>query len=351
MNSGWHGNSSGSGHDGGAANGYSSGSDEHEPSEERGQAPWGPHGQAGSAPPWASAETQTSPAPPLWAAPPQQSPPTPPWSSALPRTGGTPHPLPPPPYPQPPPPAYVPPQAAPPSVSGPRRVLLVLTATAVLGSGIGAGVWFLTREGATGTGATPGTSVAVTTSAPTEPSAVTEPSAPSGTTPAATTPPASPLASPPATPGSGYRLAEDPVGYTVFVPEDWTRRQKQGEKAPVVFYDAPADGRQLQIFRLSEDSPADSLRLAENSPDFGFVRQRGYQALERDKGGTWSELTYRYDDEDSGARQVIDHRFRAADGESYAIRASGPEELSPALVREPLTAALGSFCPGEGPCL
>lgn len=346
MNSGWHGNDSGDGSDSADAHGYSSGSDEHEPSEERGQAAWGAPGQAGSAPPWASAETQTSPAPPPWAPAPQQSPPTPPWSSALTRTGGTPHPLPPPPpYPQPLPPTYVPPPAPAPSVGGPRRVLLVLTATAVLGSGIGAGVWFLTREGSTSAGATPATSVAVTTSAP------TEPSAPSGTTPAATTPPASPLASPSATPGSGYRLAEDPVGYTVFVPEDWTRRQKQGAKAPVVFYDAPADGRQLQIFRLAEESPADSLRLAEKDPGFGFARRPGYQVLERDEGETWSELTYRYTDEDSGARQVIDHRFQAADGESYAIRASGPEGLSPALVREPLTAALGSFCPGEGPCL
>ncbi|MEV7883281.1 hypothetical protein ACWD3I_12810 [Streptomyces sp. NPDC002817] len=311
-------------------NGYSSGSDEHEPSEDRGQAAWGAQGQ-GSPPPWASAETQTSHASPPWASAETRSAMTPPpWAVPPPQTGGTPYP--------PPPPTYVPPP-----VSGPRRLLVILTAMAVLGAGIGAGVWFLTRDGSTSPGATPGTSVAVTTSPPSAtPEEITTPRS---------TPPVSPLESPPPTPAPGYRSVEDPVGYTLFVPEDWIRRQKEGEKAPVVYYDAPADGRQLQIFRLSEDSPADSLRLAENDPGYGFARQRGYQALERDEGETWSELTYRYDDEDKGARQVVDHRFEAADGEFYAIRASGPETTSAAQIREPLTAALGSFCPTTGACL
>ncbi|KKD04669.1 hypothetical protein [Streptomyces sp. WM6386] len=311
-------------------NGYSSGSDEHEPSEDRGQAAWGAQGQ-GSSPPWASAETQTSHAPPPWASAQARPEMTPPWAAPPPQTGGTPYP--------PPPPTYVPLPPPP----GPRRLLVILTAMAVLGSGIGAGVWFLTRDGSTSPGATPGTSVAVTTSPPsTPPAEITTP---------ASTPPVSPLESPPPTPATGYRSVEDPVGYTLFVPEDWIRRQKEGEKAPVVYYDAPADGRQLQIFRLSEDSPADSLRLAENDPGYGFARQRGYQALERDEGETWSELTYRYDDEDKGARRVVDHRFEAADGEFYAIRASGPETTSAAQIREPLTAALGSFCPATGTCL
>jgi hypothetical protein len=207
---------------------------------------------------------------------------------------------------------------------------VILTAMVVLGSGIGAGVWFLTRDGAVGTGATPGPSVVVTTSAPT-------PATPSATT--LQSPPASPAPTP------GYRLAEDPVGYSIAVPEGWTRRQKQGEKAPVVSYDAPADGRRLQIFRLAEDSPAESLHQAENDPGFGFARQPGYQALERDEDTTWSELSYRYDDEDQGPRQVIDHRFEAADGTFYAIRASGPEDLPRAEIREPLTMALSWFCP------
>ncbi|MFF5494925.1 hypothetical protein [Streptomyces aquilus] len=312
MNDGWHGN------------GYSSGSDEHEPSEERGQAAWGTQGQsgAGGLPPWASAETQTSYPPPSYTPPPY----TPPWVTP---PSQSPPPIQPQPYLQPPPPPPPPPSA------GPRRLLVILTAMVVLGAGAGAGVWFLTRDGGVGADATPDPSVVVTTSAPTQAS-------PSVTT----------LQSPPASPSTapGYRLADDPVGYSIVVPEGWTRRQKQGEKAPVVFYDAPDDGRQLQIFRLAEDSPAESLHQAENDPGFGFAHQPGYQALERDEDTAWSELTYRYDDEDKGARQVIDHRFEAADGTYYAIRASGPEDLSLAQVREPLSMALGSFCPAGQEC-
>jgi len=312
--------------DGRHGNGYSSGSDEHEPSEERGQAAWGAQGQSGALPPWASAETQTSYTPPSYT-PPSYAPPasTPPWVTPPPQP---PPPIPPQPYVQPPPPPS----------PGPRRLLVILTAMVVLGSGIGAGVWFLTRDGGVGAHATPGPTVVVTTSAP-EPTTFQP-------TPSVTpleSPPASPTPAP--TPAPGYRLADDPVGYSIVVPEGWTRRQKQGEKAPVVFYDAPDDGRQLQIFRLAEDSPAESLHQAENDPGFGFARQPGYQALERDEDTSWSELTYRYDDEDKGARQVIDHRFEAADGTYYAIRASGPENLSPAQVREPLSMALSSFCP------
>ncbi|MGW7204120.1 hypothetical protein [Streptomyces sp. NPDC054837] len=321
-------------------NGYSSGSDEHEPSEDSGQAAWGARGQ-GSPPPWASAETQTSHTPPTWASAETRSSTTPPpWAVPPPPSGGTPYP--------PPPPTYVPQPPPPPPSPGPRRLLVLLTAMAVLGAGIGAGVWVLTRDGSASPGATPGTSVAVTTSPPVASAPVTTPAQ---TTAPQSTPPVSPLDSPAPTPAPGYRNVADPVGYTLFVPEDWIRRQKDGEKAPVVYYDAPADGRQLQIFRLSEDSPADSLRLAENDPGYGFARQRGYQALERDEGETWSELTYRYDDEDKGARQVVDHRFEAADGEFYAIRASGPETTSVAQIREPLAAALSSFCPTTGMCL
>lgn len=331
MNSGRHGN----GH------GYSSGSDEHEPSEERGQAAWGTQGHGGSPPPWASAETQTSHTPPPWAAAEPQSPVTqPPWASAQTQIGGTPLPLPPPPSTY----GYQPPPAPPSPATGPRRLLVILTAMAVLGSGIGAGVWFLTRDGSTSTGATPGTSVAVTTTSP--PPESTPPP-----TPPASTPPVSPLESPPPSPAVGYRRAQDPVGYTLFVPEDWIRRQKAGEKAPVVFYDDPDDGRQLQIFLVTEVDAATSLRTAENDPSFGFARQPGYQALDREEGDTWSELSYRYDDEDKGPRQVIDHRFQASGDTYYAIRASGPEDLPLALVREPLGNALSSFCLRDEPCL
>ncbi|MER5523899.1 hypothetical protein ABT075_04690 [Streptomyces sp. NPDC002677] len=149
---------------------------------------------------------------------------------------------------------------------------------------------------------------------------------------------------------SGYRVARDPVGYTLDVPQGWTRRQQQGEKAPVVYYDSPSDGRQLQIFALSEATPSESLDLAENDPGYGYAKQPGYQAGDRTSGDTWAELSYRYEDKDKGTRQVIDHRFQAADGTLYAIRSSGPGSLPAALVRGPLTTAVDSFCPDGTQC-
>ncbi|MEU3658443.1 hypothetical protein AB0E77_01550 [Streptomyces sp. NPDC032940] len=223
-------------------------------------------------------------------------------------------------------------------------MLIALTATAVLGAGVGAGVWALTRDDGSGrAGGTPATGVTVTDAAPTTPATDDVPEAP------ATSPEATAAPSPSVAPG--YRLAQDPVGYAITVPEGWQRHEKRGESAPVVTYDSPDGDRQLQIFALVEESPAASLDLAENAAGYGFARRPGYRALTRGSDGdAYSELVYRYDDEDRGARQVIDHRFRAADGTLYAIRSSAPESLDGALLREPLTAAVDSFCPTGGAC-
>ncbi|MER6417392.1 hypothetical protein [Streptomyces sp. NPDC001137] len=284
---------------------------EREPSEERGQAAWAAQ-QPATPPPWSSAETQTGQAPP-------------PWGYAPTPTGG----VLPPTWPPPPPPAQPRGRA--------RRVLAVLAATLVLGAGGGAGAWYLTRDQARGTAAAPATSVSVTVTA-------TPPQSPTPTPTAS----ASLLTS--SSPSVGYRRAQDPVGYSIDVPKGWTRRAEQGKLARIVYYDAPSDGRQLQIFEVTEATPYESLTLAETDPGYGFAKQPGYQVVERDHGDTWAELTYRYDDRHKGTRQVIDHRFRAADGTLYAIRSSGPADLAPERVREPLRMAVGSFCPAGAQC-
>ncbi|MER7719522.1 hypothetical protein ABTX99_21690 [Streptomyces flaveolus] len=229
-------------------------------------------------------------------------------------------------------------------------MLVALTATAVLGAGVGAGVWALTRDDGTDrAGDTPATGVTVT-GAPTAPASdagptSAAPAASPDTSATATTASVPPSAAP------GYRRAQDPVGYAITVPEGWRRHEKPGESAAVVTYDSPDGGRQLQIFALVEDTPAASLDLAENATGYGLARQPGYRALTRNSDGdAFSELVYRYDDEDRGPRRVIDHRFRAADGTLYAIRSSGPETLDGALLREPLTTAVDSFCPAGGEC-
>jgi uncharacterized protein (DUF736 family) len=315
---------------------------------------------ASTPPPWAVAQTQTGipvPPPPPAPAPASPStpvPPAPPTASASSASPAAPAatdapawPTPPSPPPTPSP-AYVltpaPSPAGPGHRRGAVRIAALVALAVVVGAGTGAGVWYAVRGRSGDAASDPATSVGVTAPAsPASPAATATVTAP----PALPSDPAtSEYASESAAPG--YRVTEDPVGYTLDVPQGWTRRQQQGEKAPVVYYDSPSDGRQLQIFTLAEATPAESLDLAENAPGYGFARQPGYQLLDRTSGDTWSEVSYRYDDEDKGARQVVDHRFRAADGTLYAIRASGPEDLDPAQVSGPLTTALTSFCPSGG---
>ncbi|MGW2747562.1 hypothetical protein [Streptomyces sp. NPDC001450] len=299
---------------------------ERAPGEERDRAAWTAD-EPPPPPPWASAQTRSAalPPPPPWASAetstaPLPPPPPQPWTSAPTYTDG-----------RVPAPSYAP---APRRVHGGRLIALVV-AMVLVGAGSGFGVWYLGRDRAGSTtpaASAPGTGVTASASASTTPR-----------TPASTPSPASRQLP------TGYRLVHDPVGYTLAVPEGWTRRQKQGEKATVVFYDSPSDGRQLQIFELAESTVTESLDLAENDPGYGYSHEPGYQALTRRSGDTWAELSYRYDDPDKGSRRVVDHRFRAPDGTLYAIRSSGPEHLSDARVRAPLTTALASFCPTGAP--
>ncbi|MEU4035976.1 hypothetical protein [Streptomyces collinus] len=354
--SGWNGWTGGEGHDPGP---------EREPGADRGRPAW-PSGPV-TPPAWASEETRTAPLTP--AAAPADTPAPPPWATAPTQAGVPSAPVPdtPPPYPRAYPPSYPSygPAPAQRSARGGRLVALVL-AMVLVGAGAGFGVWYLGRDrGGTGTPAAsaPATGVSASASDASDDSAGGAPaaagsgSAPgsasgsgttSGTSSGTSSDPAA--ADPGRTAPAGYRLVHDPVGYAVSVPAGWTRREKQGEKAAVVFYDSPSDGRQLQIFQLSEATVTESLDLAENDPGYGYARESGYQALDRSSGDTWAELSYRYDDPDKGARRVVDHRFRAADGTLYALRASGPERLSDALVRAPLSTALASFCPTGAAC-
>ncbi|GAA3824082.1 hypothetical protein GCM10022403_066900 [Streptomyces coacervatus] len=155
---------------------------------------------------------------------------------------------------------------------------------------------------------------------------------------------------PPALPPVGYHMVKDPVGYRLDVPLGWTRAQKEASLTPVVFYDSPDRDRELQIFQISESSPAKSLDLAEKDPSYGFARQPGYAAIQRTSGDNWSELAYYYTPVDEGVTLVIDHRFEAADGTLYAIRSAGLQGVGLDPVREPLDVAVASFCPVDAHC-
>ncbi|MGW7262468.1 hypothetical protein [Streptomyces sp. NPDC054842] len=298
---------------------------------------------------WASAQTQSAvfppPAPPP---PPQRQPQAPP----QPRPHQQPQPQPP----------YAGPQSwgapvpgtgqpPPPGPAGPRRLLLVIVAVALLAGGVGGGVWALNRDDATDRAGSGGARSSVTVTAtqgvPSAQGSGSEEGG--GTLTESGSPTASPSASPSPSPSPGYSRSVDAAGYTVDVPEGWVRSVDRREGKPsVVHYTAPGGGAELELFEVIESSAADSLYQAENDPSFGFVTKlAGYRVLNRRSGGDWAEIGYRYDDVQDGALEVVDHRFRAADGTAYAIRSVGAEGTD---VLGPLRAALNSFCPTGASC-
>jgi hypothetical protein len=230
----------------------------------------------------------------------------------------------------------------------------VVVAVALLGGGAGGGVWALTRDDSSGGGAAGGARSSVTVTATEGARSGEEGSEGSGSADASEgegtlADPQSPLASPYASPSPGYSRAVDALGYTVDVPEGWTRTvDRRSGKPAVVHYSAPGGGGVLDLFEVIEPSPADSLDQAENDPSFGFVAKlAGYRVIDRRTGADWAELTYRYDDEQDGPTQVVDHRFTAPDGTPYAIRSSGVEGTD---VTTPFQMALDSFCPTGADC-
>ncbi|MFJ8504665.1 hypothetical protein [Streptomyces avermitilis] len=339
------------------------------PSDEAPDAPW-----------WAGAETRTAgvrpPAPPSpptdepWAAPPPpeepwSSPPPPPasaeepWSSPAPAPAEEPWSSPPsastpwsPPPPPPPPDSWSAPVPVvggghPPGSGGSRRMLVLVAVLAVLaGAGVGVGAWALTRDDSTehtgAAGAGPSVTVTATATAGEDAAGQAASTLSAGDGVGTDAQPSSAAAQP----SPGYSRAVDPVGYTVDVPQGWVREEKRGVSAEVVTYASPVDGRTLKLFQVVEDTPAESLDLAENGPG-GFDGLAGFHVLDRSSGADWARLDYRYDDPKNGTTQVVDHRFTAADGTLYAIRSSGPSGLD---VSEPFTVALNSFCPTGASC-
>jgi hypothetical protein len=230
---------------------------------------------------------------------------------------------------------------------------MVVVAVALLAGGVGGGVWALTRDDSSGNGAAGGARSSVTVTATAgAPSA--EGSAASGSADASEgegtlADPQSPPASAYASPSPGYSRAVDALGYTVDVPDGWVRSvDRRSGKPSVVHYSAPGGSAELELFEIIEITPADSLDQAENDPSFGFLAKlAGYEVIDRRTGADWAELTYRYDDEQDGPTQVVDHRFTAPDGTPYAIRSSGVEGTD---VTTPFQMALGSFCPTGTAC-
>ncbi|MET7473103.1 serine/threonine-protein kinase [Streptomyces sp. NPDC005648] len=180
-----------------------------------------------------------------------------------------------------PPPAPTPVPAPAPTVETRRSTRGVLVSALLVAAMAGAGVSaaaLLMNQGDGGDGGTPGspgprTSVSASASAPSGGSGTSGPtgssshSTPSGT--ATSAPPASTPTGPSAP--SGYRVADDPGGFSLAVPQDFTRKP-QGER---VFYMSPGETFRLGI-KVVDPDPDGPLAVMNRSAAAGPDTNPGY---------------------------------------------------------------------------
>ncbi|MFE6100567.1 hypothetical protein ACFVQ4_11450 [Streptomyces laurentii] len=235
------------------------------------------------------------------------------------------------------PPSYVPASPGPPEPPTPgpsRHVLVAAVAAAVLVAG-GIGGWLLWgRDGGDGGRTGHGASAAAGASAPGSDSASAPPSDSASPSPSDSDSASADATTPPI----GYRLVEDEDGFTVAVPEGWSRTTAGGS----VFFNAPDDSSLMQVFEIGEPglSPYEALKTVSRdvakNPDFEQI------SLE-ETGVDEAELVYAYH-RSEGRRQVVARAFVGDDAVRRIVLVGGPDTDWPKQ-REILDTALRYFKP------
>ncbi|MEU6770947.1 protein kinase [Streptomyces sp. NPDC046759] len=164
------------------------------------------------------------------------------------------------------------PVAEPPARPSTRGVLVAaLLVAALAGAGVSAAALLLNRDGGGGGGSPGGTATSPATGTRTSPdsppasgTAGPTPTAtrPTGTAPGRTDSPTAP---------SGYRTARDPAGFSLAVPQDFTR-SPQGER---VFYLSPGDTFRLGV-KVADPQPGGPQAVMERSAAEGPSANPGY---------------------------------------------------------------------------
>ncbi|MFS8197929.1 hypothetical protein ACLVWQ_04500 [Streptomyces sp. CWNU-52B] len=148
----------------------------------------------------------------------------------------------------------------------------------------------------------------------------------------------------------GYTSQEDAEGFRLAVPTDWERESRSSQYGiDVVEFRSPDGTRRLQVFQVMETSPYASLQAAQTEAE----KLDGYESLSLAEipgdEGEAAEHEYRADEitgeQGSGTRHVIDQRFKAVDGERYALIAYGSDADGPDDERELVDTARLWFCP------
>ncbi|WP_370656783.1 serine/threonine-protein kinase [Streptomyces sp. NBS 14/10] len=197
---------------------------------------------------------------------------------------------------------------------GPRRRKALMAGVAVVAlAGIGAGVAVLALDRKDGGTADEGRSGDKTSAtAPTDPGKKPSPSGKQ-----------SPTSSKAAVP-DGYELVDDPAGFTIAVPEGYSR----DVKPPRVYYNSP--GMEFRIgIHIQEQDPKGPLQLSREADARGsedYPGYRGGQVIETDRKGQPAALwafIWNGSADDGGSRQTYDLTWNEA-GKMYDVWVSAP---------------------------
>lgn len=233
------------------------------------------------------------------------------------------------------------PPQPPPARQSTRGVLVAaLLVAAVAGAGVSAAALLMHRGdgdgGGTPTSSAPGTTTS-TSASPTPTVTVTRGAAGS---PAATGPAAANSRTAP----SGYRLARDPAGFSLAVPEDFTR-DPQGER---VFYLSPGETFRLGI-KVARPGPGGPLAVMRRSAADGASTNPGYHdgrvtrtTHDGHPGALW-EFTWKGFSAAEGPRHTYDLCWEEG-GRMYDVWVSAPVGKV-AEAREYFDVAVDTFAP------
>ncbi|MBT2396614.1 serine/arginine repetitive matrix protein 2 [Streptomyces sp. ISL-100] len=130
---------------------------------------------------------------------------------------------------------------------------------------------------------------------------------------------------------AGYRLVEDPEGFSVAVPDDWERSLEKER----VFYRTADRASLIQIFRVTEAgmTPGEAVRLASGGLRDGT---EGYEEISVGpvdgavNESMSAQLVYEYDSEESGGRRRgVERVFRVSSGDLWAVLVAAPADEWP----------------------
>jgi hypothetical protein len=130
-------------------------------------------------------------------------------------------------------------------------------------------------------------------------------------------------------PATGYTMTQDPLGFTLDIPQGWTRQAQLTSDGGQVFFTPDGETHLVQVGVVLDptDTPYDTFQTMEKelaAERNGFQLHR-LDRLDGDPDGP-VEIEFSYDSPQTGPRHVIDRGFIGPNGTFYAILVAGPED-------------------------